>query len=176
MSFVNAHFVAYATDAGIAPGTAALMLGSVGGSSVAGALAFGHLADRVGQRPMLVVGYTLRGGAYAVLLAASTLPLMLLGVLLIGVSWTMVISLTGSYSAERFGIRRLATIYGAMFSVMPIGSALGVWLAGRAFDVYGSYDAALTASMLVGLAAAAIVAFPQLPRRDRQSVSQPGGD
>lgn len=171
MSFVNAHFVAYATDAGIPTGTAAAVLGSVGGSSVAGAIAFGYLADRFGRRLMLTIGYLLRGLAYGVLVLAGSVPMMLAGVLLIGVSWTTVISLTGSYSAERFGDRRLGTIYGAMYSVMPIGSALGVWLAGRLYDRYGSYDIALISSMFVGLGAAVVVGLPAFSRHRRR----PGG-
>ncbi|MBI4220930.1 MAG: hypothetical protein HY682_12355 [Chloroflexi bacterium] len=161
MGFVHAHFVAYATGLGASTIAAASALASVGAMSIAGALIFGFSADRLGHRPVLAVAYLFRGAGYGVLLLANSLPVATLGVMISGLSWTSVISLTGAASADEFGLRRLGTVYGAIFSVMPVGASLGVWVAGQAFDSTGSYDAALWASMLMGLAAAAIVGLPR---------------
>ena len=161
MGFVNAHFVAYATDMGAGTIAAASALASVGVMSVAGALTFGHFADRRGARAALAIAYAFRGAGYAVLLLADSLPMATLGVMILGMSWTSVISLTGAVSADQFGLRRLGTVYGAIFGIMPVGASLGVWVAGQVFDATGTYDAALWASMAVGLAAAAIVGIPR---------------
>ena len=129
--------------------------------SVVGALAFGALSDRRGRRAVLAMTYTLRGTGYGVLLLADSLPMATLGVMVIGVSWTSVISITGALSADQFGLRRLGTVYGSIFTVMPLGAAASVWLAGRIYDVTGSYDTALVISMAIGLFAAAVIGLPR---------------
>jgi predicted MFS family arabinose efflux permease len=161
MGFVNAHFVAYATDMGAGTIAAASALASVGVMSVAGALTFGYFADRRGARPALAIAYAFRGAGYAVLLLANSLPMATLGVMILGLSWTSVISLTGVVSADQFGLRRLGTVYGMIFGIMPLGHSLGMWIAGSVYDSTGSYDVALWASMALGLAAAAIVGIPR---------------
>ena len=91
-----------------------------------------------------------------------------IGVMFIGISWTSVISLTGSVSSQFFGLKKLGTIYGTMFGVMPFGASAGVWVAGKIFDVNGSYDTALWLSLLAGLGTSLIIGTP----RFRQPVSQ----
>ena len=161
MGFVNAHFVAYATDLGAGTIAAASALASVGLMSIVGALGFGYFADRRGARPALAIAFVLRGAGYAVLLLANSLPVATLGVMVLGLSWTSVISLTGVVTADQFGLRRLGTVYGAIFGIMPLGHSLGMWFAGHVFDDSGTYDTALWVSMALGLAAAAIVGLPR---------------
>ena len=161
MGFVNAHFVAFAEGLGAGTIAAAIALASVGVMGVAGALGFGYMADRRDTRRVLAVAYSFRGIGYGVLLLANSLPMATLGVMIIGASWTTVISLTGAVSADQFGLRRLGTVYGAIFGVMPLGAALGVWIAGRVYDSTGSYDIALWISMAVGLTSAALIGIPK---------------
>ncbi|MBC8452970.1 MAG: hypothetical protein H8D69_00695, partial [Chloroflexi bacterium] len=104
--------------------------------------------------------YAIRGLGYAVLLLATGLPMAILGVVIIGSSWTSVISLTGTVTSDEFGLRRLGTIYGTMFMVMPFGASSAVWLAGRIYDTNGNYDLALWISLGMGLIAATAVALP----------------
>ncbi len=161
MGFVNAHFVAYATGFGASAIAAAGGLATVGVMSITGALVFGTLADRHGTRPILAIAYGFRGLGYAVLLMANSLPMAIIGVMLIGVAWTSVISLTGAVSADQFGLRRLGTVYGALFGVMPLGAASGVWRAGRVVDNSGSYDLALQISMVLGIGSALLIGLPR---------------
>ena len=161
MGFVNAHFVAFATGLGAGSVAAASSLASVGAMSIIGALSFGYFADRSGKRPMLALSYAFRGAGYGVLLMADSLTMATIGVMIIGASWTSAISLTGAVSADQFGLRRLGTVYGAIFAIMPVGASLGVWVAGRVFDADGNYDLALWISMAVGLGAAAVIGLPR---------------
>ncbi len=177
MGFVNAHFVAYATGFGVGTVAAASSLASVGVMGILGALLFGYFADRRGTRPLLAIAYACRGIGYAVLLTADSLPIATLGVMIIGASWTSVISLTGSVSADQFGLRRLGTVYGAVFAIMPLGAASGVWVAGRVFDADGNYDLALWISMLLGLGAAVMIGLPRYrqlaPRISQETITEP---
>ncbi|MQF70365.1 MFS transporter [SAR202 cluster bacterium AD-812-D07_MRT_10900m] len=160
MGFVNAHFIAYTGDLGATAIQGAYALATVGIAGLAGGLGFGLLADRYGRRPLLVLAYTIRGLGYVVLLMATDLPMAILGIVIIGSSWTSVISLTGAVASDSYGLRRLGTIYGTMFAFMPFGASSAVWLAGRIYDSSGSYDTALWISLGMGLLAAAAVALP----------------
>ena len=161
MGFVNAHFVAYVEGFGASSIVAAGALATVGVTGVIGALTFGNLGDRYNTRYVLAVAYSFRGIGYGILLLAPSLWVATLGVMVIGASWTTVISLTGSVSADQFGLRRLGTVYGAIFGIMPLGAAAGVWIAGRVYDSTGSYDIALWISMAVGLTSAALIGIPK---------------
>ena len=161
MGFVNAHFVAYAEELGAGTIAAASGLATVGVMGVVGAITFGNLGDRKSTRHVLALAYSFRGIGYGVLLMANALPMAILGIMIIGASWTTVISLTGSVSADQFGLRRLGTVYGMIFGIMPIGAALGVWVAGFVYDKTGTYDIALWSAMFVGLGAAAIIGLPK---------------
>ena len=160
MGFVNAHFIAYATGLGASTIAAAGSLATVGAMSIAGALIFGYFSDRRGVRHILAIAYGFRGFGYGVLLLSDSLTMATLGIMIIGVSWTSAISLTGAISADQFGLRRLGTVYGSIFGIMPLGAASGVWIAGRVFDDTGSYDLALLISMAIGLGAALLIGLP----------------
>ena len=160
MGFVNAHFIAYTGDLGATAIQGAYALATVGIAGLAGGLGFGLMADKYGRRPLLVLAYVIRGLGYAVLLMANGLPMALLGVVIVGSSWTSVISLTGTVASDTYGLRRLGTIYGTMFAVMPFGASASVWLAGKIYDSTGSYDNALWISLGMGLLAATALAMP----------------
>ena len=160
MGFVNAHFVAYTTDFGTTATNGAYALATVGIAGLAGGLGFGFLADKFGRQPLLSIAFLMRAAGYVVLLFANALPMAILGIVIIGSSWTSVIALTGTVSSDEFGLRRLGTIIGTMFAVMPLGASSAVWLAGRIYDSTGSYDIALWISLGMGLLGAAAVAMP----------------
>jgi MFS family permease len=120
------------------------------------------------------VAFVIRTIGYAVLLLSTGLTGAIAGIVIIGSSWTSVISLTGTVSSDEFGLRRLGTIVGTMFMVMPIGASSAVWLAGQIYDLTGSYDIALWISLGMGIIGALSIAmpstglakkiWPQLPR------------
>lgn len=160
MGFVNAHFVAYTTDLGTTAVQGAYALATVGIAGLAGGLGFGYFADKFGRRPLLALAYSFRAAGYAVLLMATTLPMAIVGIVIIGTSWTSVISLTGTVTSDEFGLRRLGTIYGTMFVVMPFGASSSVWLAGKIYDTNGNYDLAMWISLGMGAIAATAIAMP----------------
>jgi MFS family permease len=84
----------------------------------------------------------------------------IVGIAIIGSSWTSVISLTGTVSSDEFGLRRLGTVVGTMFMVMPIGASSAVWLAGYVYDSTGTYDIALWISLGMGVLGTLTIALP----------------
>ena len=169
MSFVNAHFVTYARDLGYHPLAAAGAFSLIGASAVMGSLVLGHLSDVHGRRWLLTASYQLRAVGFVVVLLSMGIPFLgipplglaalLAGVILVGISWNSVVSITAAYTSDRFGISSLGTIYGTMFAFMPIGSGLGAFLGGLFFDQRGTYDLALWSNVALLFTATALVFF-----------------
>ena len=157
MSFASTHFVPFAMDMGFEPMAAANALGFVGGCSLVGGLTAGYLADKFRRKNVLAVVYLLRGLAFAVLLEARDLPTLYFGSFLLGISWTSTGPLTSAITADRCGLKNLGTIFGTMFTIMPIGSAVGAYLGGLVFELRHGYDLTLIVSAAGGLLAAAVV-------------------
>ena len=168
MSFVNAHFVTYAQDLGYHPMVAAGAFSLIGASAIIGALYLGHLSDTQGRRRWLTFSYNVRTiGFIVVLLSMGVsflgipplgLSALLVGITIVGFSWTSVVSITGAYASDRFGVSHLGTIYGAMFAVMPIGSGLGAYLGGLLYDAKGSYEVAIWSNIVLLIIASVLVA------------------
>jgi len=139
---MNVHMVAYAIGRGIAPATAAAALGAVSLVSLAGRLTTGVLCDRIGRAPALTLTYT-----------SAALGVGCLTVLgLTGESWWLVpyVALYGmaqgssgivasARAVDLFTGASFGAIWGWITLAVGPGEALGVWLGGRSFDVWGSY-------------------------------------
>ena len=165
MSFAATHFVPFAMDMGIEPMAAANALGIVGACSLVGGLTAGYLGDRFSRKNVLATVYLLRGLAFVVLLQAHDLPTLYLGSFLLGISWTSTGALTSAIVADKCGLKYLGTIYGTMFTVMPIGSGVGAYLSGLIYEVRHGYELTLIASAAAGLIAAAVVFGVREPGR-----------
>ena len=169
MSFVNAHFVTYAQDLGYHPMAAAGVFSLIGATAVVGSLVMGHLSDQYGRRWLLTASYNIRALGFVIVLLSMGIPALgipplglgtlLAGVLLVGFSWNSIVSVTGAYTSDRYGVRYLGTIYGTMFSVMPIGSGVGAFLGGLFYDLRGTYDVAIWSNIALLLTAMALVYF-----------------
>jgi MFS family permease len=141
----------------------------IGATAVVGSLVMGHLSDQYGRRWLLTYSYNIRALGFVVVLLSMGIPALgipplglgtlLAGVLLVGFSWNSIVSVTGAYTSDRYGIRNLGTIYGTMFSVMPIGSGVGAYLGGLFYDLRGTYDIAIWSNIALLLAAMALVSF-----------------
>jgi MFS family permease len=179
MSFANTHFVPFAMEEEIEPMVASVALGMVGLCAIGGGIAAGLLGDRLGRKNVLAVVYLLRGLSFAVLMHAHHNPMALyLGALLLGVSWTSTGPLTSAITADRCGLTNLGKIYGTMYMIMPIGSAVGASLSGLLHDLSGDYSWTLVLSLVAGVAASLVVSGvrrgPTLALRPPDLVSQPG--
>jgi predicted MFS family arabinose efflux permease len=64
-----------------------------------------------------------------------------------------------------FGTRYMATLYGFAFLSHQIGSFLGVWLGGRLYDQFGSYDPVWWMGVALGVFAFLV----HLPIRERRA-------
>src|SRR4029450_3306419 len=121
---------------------AAPALGAVSLVSLAGRLTTGVLCDRIGRAPALTLTYTLAALGVGCLAALG----------LTGASWWLVPYVAlygmaqgssgmggGARAVDLFGGASFGAIWGWITLAVGPGEALGVWLGGRSFDVWGSY-------------------------------------
>jgi len=165
MSFASTHFVAFAEDMGIEPMSAANALGIVGACSLVGGIGAGYLGDRFSRKNVLAAVYLIRGLSFVVLIQATDLSTLYLGSFLLGISWTSTGPLTSAITADRCGLKNLGSIFGTMYTIMPIGTGVGAYLAGAIYESQHAYELALIISAAVGLVAAAVVFGVKEPDR-----------
>ena len=155
--FIAVHLPAYLTDIGLSAGLGATALALIGFFNIVGTWLCGFLGGRYSKKYLLSSLYTLRSLVIVVFLVAPKTEATVLAFAAgIGLLWLGTVPLTSGLVAQIFGVRYMSTLFGIVFFGHQVGSFLGVWLGGVVFDATGSYDAIWIASVLLGLAAAAL--------------------
>ena len=85
--------------------------------------------------------------------------------LAMGSLWLATVPLTAGLIGYIYGLRYMGTLYGIVFFSHQLGSFLGVWMGGKFYDLYGSYDAV----WWVGVGVGAFSAIVHLPIREKRS-------
>ncbi|WP_017927644.1 MFS transporter [Limimaricola hongkongensis] len=181
LAFITAHFPAFVTEicAPIAAGgvlasmgvtttagLGAVAISLIGLANIAGTIAAGWAGKRYSKKYLLAGIYTGRTLAAAWFILTPMTPTTVLifsGVM--GSLWLATVPLTSGLVAHLYGLRYMGTLYGIVFFSHQLGSFMGVWLGGRLYDVYGSYEAVWWIGVGVG-ALSAIVHLPIRERRD----------
>ncbi len=161
---VSVHFVRWASDEGISPGTAALAFGLLSGINAISVIVVGALSDRMERKVVLSAVYAIRAVAFvAIILLPGSIAIWAFA-MIGGASWLATVPLTSSLTADIYGLRNLGTLGGLINMTHQIGGALAVVLFGVAFDVWGTYDFSFTASAIL-LAAASLTVLSLRERR-----------
>lgn len=183
LAFVTAHFPAFVTEmcGPIMPGgtlhsmgiTTTSALGAVaisliGLANIAGTIFAGWLGNRYSKKYLLATIYALRTiVAAAFILTPMTPATVLLFSVSMGSLWLATVPLTSGLIAHLYGLRYMGTLYGIVFFSHQLGSFMGVWLGGRMYDLYGSYEAV----WWVGVGVGAFSALIHLPVREKRAVA-----
>ncbi|MEL6279551.1 MAG: MFS transporter [Pseudomonadota bacterium] len=164
VAFIAVHFPAFVTEMCGDPALGLQALGVVGLANIFGSLMAGYLGDRFPKPYILSAIYALRS---LVIFLFITLPITPTSVMIfavtIGMLWLSTVPLTSGLVAGMFGPKYMATLYGFVFLSHQLGSFLGVWLGGRLYDIYNSYDIVWWAAIALGIASAIV----HLPIRER---------
>lgn len=151
---VMVHIVPHSVDLGISGPTAATLLSTLGGTSIAARFIMGIVGDRVGTLRAMTICFLPLVAALLWLQAARDLWMLYVFAVLQGFSHGGFFAVISPLIAELFGTRSHGTLFGVVFSCGTIGGAVGPILAGRIFDVTDSYQIAfliLAAFSLAGL-------------------------
>jgi predicted MFS family arabinose efflux permease len=157
VTFIATHLPAFIVMCGLTPSIGAWSLALVGLFNVAGSYLSGVAGGIWRKKYLLSLIYFGRAvviGAF--MLAPKTEVTVLAFAAAMGLLWLSTVPLTSGLVAQIFGPRHMATLFGIVFLAHQVGSFLGGWLGGVAFDRTGSYDLMWTISILLGLAAAVL--------------------
>jgi predicted MFS family arabinose efflux permease len=152
--FLTTHLPSYLDFCGMDPMLSAQALGVIGGFNVLGSLFFGWAGGRWNKLLLLGMIYTLRSLALAWYFMALPTPAgTLVFAAIMGFLWLGVAPLVSGWIAETFGLKWLAMLSGVAFVGHQLGSFVGAFGGGLAFDLAGSYTLAWQFGVALGLAA-----------------------
>jgi MFS family permease len=150
------HMVTYAIGCGI-PAMIAVSVYSVAGlSGLGGRIVLGVAADRLGAKPVLVVGLMVQAVAAGTYLFVGALGEFYALSVVFGLAYGGVMPLYAILVREYFGARIMGTLFGAVSMLASLGMALGPWAGGWVFDTFDGYGWLYIGSFGIGLGAVAI--------------------
>jgi predicted MFS family arabinose efflux permease len=157
VAFITVHLPPYLVERGISGTLAAWAIGIVGLFNVIGSYAAGIYGGYYSKRYGLAFIYFTRSLVITAFLLLPVSPAStVVFAAAMGLLWLSTVPLTMGLVTVMFGTRYMATLYGFAFFSHQVGSFLGVWLGGRFYDQYGSYDPVWWMGVALGLAAAVI--------------------
>jgi len=151
---ITVHIVIHAIDLGIPAASAANILAIMGGVGIAGRIIIGSAADRIGHKPVLVMGFTLVVVSLLWLLVAKEVWALCLFAVIFGFGFSGLVVLESPLIAKLFGLGSLSVIMGSVEFVSATLSTPSAIVVGYIFDIMGSYQLAflvLAGVSIIGL-------------------------
>ncbi|MGE5095452.1 MAG: MFS transporter [Betaproteobacteria bacterium] len=152
--FITTHLPSYLQICGIAPAVGGTALGLIGLFNAIGTYIFGLLGARYSQKRLLALIYL---GRTAFIVLFLLLPISPTSTLIfasaMGLLWLGVAPLVTGVVARIFGLTHFNALYGLVFLSHQVGSFLGAWMGGVAFDRFGNYHVAWGALIVIGITA-----------------------
>lgn len=137
----------------------------------------GMLADRVGRRPVLVIGFAGTGAAFVLVALAHGFAALVPAVMLYGLAVSLVdlgANTVGSAYEQAYDVTAMTGLH-AWFSGGALAGALGSAVALSAGVSYRGVYLGLAVVMVVGLLVALFGAMPALPPRARAGTGHEAG-
>lgn len=164
------HLVPYASDHGIAPTTAVLLLGVIGIGSTAGRFLLGGLSDRLGRTSALLLMFAGMAATLAIWAVLSGVWALAAFAFVFGAFYGGWVAVLPAVVMDYFGGRNVSGIIGILYTSVAFGTLIGPSAVGFAYDVNHSYTLPILISAAANVIAALIVvAF--LGRSEMRAVS-----
>ncbi len=164
LAFIAGHLPAYLMDRGLNASHGVTALALIALANIGGTYLCGYLGGRYRRKYLLAGLYSIRTAAIAIfLLLPVSAPALYVFSVVMGLTWLGTVPLTNGLLSQMFGVRYIATLFGFVFLGHQLGSFLGVWMGGWAYEQAGSYVPVWLACLAVGLTAVVL----HLPIDDR---------
>jgi predicted MFS family arabinose efflux permease len=155
VGYLTTHMPGVIERCGLPASLAGVWLAVLGVANIAGSLSVAWWLRRASSHVVLMGIFTLRAASVALLVALPPSPVLMLAfAVLMGLSYMALLPAISQQVAERFGMGRMATLFGLVALVHQIGSFAGVWLGGVVAEATGRDT--LLWSVDIGLALTAI--------------------
>ncbi|RFU64662.1 MFS transporter [Peribacillus saganii] len=163
MNLLGSHGVPMLMDHGYEPMVASFGIGTIGVVAIFSTIILGQIADRFPRKNILFLVYFVRGlGFFGLVLAATNWQLFIVAISG-GLVWSGSIAMSTAIISDLFGQRLLGILNGwAFFIGHQIAAALGSFLGGRLYEVFGTHFLSFsTAGALAIIASLASIRLPQ---------------
>jgi MFS transporter, OFA family, oxalate/formate antiporter len=151
------HLGPYATDAGYTEAQGVALVSLIGVGSLIGRFTVGAPADRLGRLPSLCAMYAGLGVMFLLWTVASAYWMLVVFAVVFGACYGAYVALLPTIVMDLYGPRSVSGIIGCLYTGCGVGTLLGPWLAGVAYDAVGSYQLAMLGGALFSAGAAACV-------------------
>ncbi|HYL91001.1 MAG TPA: MFS transporter [Burkholderiales bacterium] len=151
------HLGPYARDAGYSETQGVTLVSLIGVGSLLGRFTIGGVADRFGRVSSLAAMYAGLGAMLVVWWISTAWWLLALFALVFGACYGAYVALLPTIVMDRYGARDVSGIIGCLYTGAGVGTLVGPWLAGAAFDALGTYDAPILAAAALSFSAALCV-------------------
>ncbi len=142
MAMPQVHIVAYCGDLGYGVARGAEMLSLMLGFGIVSRIASGYVADRIGGLATLAIGSVAQGTALLLYLTFDGLVSLYVISALFGLFQGGIVPSYAFIIREYFAASEVGTRLGIVLMMTLFGMALGGWMSGAIFDLFGSYQAA----------------------------------
>jgi len=173
LQMVLAHVVAYGEGKGMSSISAATVLSTISGASVAGRITMGMISDWIGRRKTLAICVFTEGIMILWLTGSSSAWMLFLFGAIFGFCYGGHTPQFPALTAEILGLGHMGAILGAILVFWGAGAALGPVLAGHVLDVTGSYSSAFLMGA-VAMFVAGTLTFLLRMRKNKKISSSPG--
>ena len=158
-NFILTHLVPMATDIGISPAIAGHMLAWSGLLSLAGVLAAGPMADRIGNKIPIIITFFLRAAVFVLVMRYNTLVSFYILALVFGLTMLVTAPLCITLLGRLYGFTHIGLLSGFITTLHHLGGGIWAYGGGVIFDRTGSYHLAFFISMLSALIAVLCAIF-----------------
>lgn len=141
VSTVVTHVMPYLTSVGLSTTIASLGASGIPLVSIMGRMGFGALGDRVNRKWLMVVMFAMISvGLLSFQVASSfAIPGVIGFLVLFGTGYGGFNAIRPAFTREVFGTKQYGTIFGCLIGMGMFGMVAGPFIAGRLFDIQGSY-------------------------------------
>lgn len=138
------------TSKGASAAQAATAVGVFAAFMLFGRIGVGWLFDRLDARRVAAAVTGLSAAACIILFANSGLSLLVFAaVMMIGLLQGAETDVLGYFVGRHFDHDAFGFVYGALFTISLMGTAIGIMAFGHLFDLSGNYDLALIIAMII---------------------------
>lgn len=162
---ITVHLVPYAIESGISAATAAGILAAMGGANVAGRLGLGAIADKIGNKRIILLGLFLLTVSFVWLMQAHEVWSLIVFSIVCGLGTGGISSSQSPLAARFFGPKAHGSTFGAIGGGSVVMGATGPFVVGLLFDLTGHYQIPFLVCALAGLVGIVLCILLKPPRK-----------
>jgi MFS family permease len=164
------HVMPYLTDVGLSTTIASLGASGIPLASIVGRMVFGSLGDRVSRKKLMVLMFAMVSLGLLSFEIVGTFALAgVIGFLaLLGIGYGGFNAIRPAFTREVFGTKQYGTIFGCLVGMGMFGNIAGPYIAGKLFDIQGSYENVWLIFAVVAL----VALFSAMAINDKETLSE----